>query len=295
VETPELNLSIFEGRPEAGAVAAALETLPFMSPRRAVVIRNTDILGSGCPAEASKPLEKAVIPKTNVLVIYADSAIDKRKSLYKHIVKYGMTIDCEALQEGDIVSYIEKTAQKAGLIISRRNAQFLNEALESDMEAIGQELGKLVAVCTGEIRKQDIEMYVNKSAQYNAYKIHDFMVSGQYARAKELIDQIVRDDPNPVGMITMISNNFRQMLVARACKDAGYDNQRTIKHVVDATGAKEWTARRALESCKKYSAAKIRAGIKKLADMDYDAKQGGVVLKTDLFALLMDLYVKNSA
>lgn len=290
IEMPEMNLSSFEQRPDMNAVLNALSTFPFGSERRAVVIKNTDILATGCPTEETKPLENASIPQTSVLIIYMDGAVDKRKSFYKHIKSYGYIVDCDGVSESDMHSYIINKCKKNSLLISSRNAQLLSEVCGGDMEMIESELEKLKSVCSGEITKEDIEKYTIKSSQYSIFKIHDSFVMKNTAQAEKLIEGLLMEDQNPVGVIALLYSSFRQMFIARSCLDARMSEQKAAGHIMEQTGAREWAARKAVSNAKKYPAAKIRRAIKKLADMDFDAKQGRVFLKTDLFALLVDIY-----
>jgi len=289
VQMPELNLSVFEERPDISAVAVAMQTLPFMGDRRVVLLKNTDILGAGCPSDYSAPLMEVQVPQGNVLVICMQDKADKRKALYKYIQKNGAVIECSS--DENIAGRLVHAAQEQGLILSTRNAQHLVEVCGGDTEGAFRELDKLAAVCLGDISKGDIDKYVTRSLQYNVFKVHDYFQARDLAKARELLAALLRDDPNPIGIISLVAGQFRQMLIARTCRDAKLSEQRTIQHIVTETGAKEWAARRAIANCRRYSADKIRQGLEKLAQMDFDAKQGNVELKTDFFALLAGIYL----
>lgn len=291
VQMPELNLSVFEERSDPKEVVRSLETLPFMGERRVVVIKNTDILGSAAAGDLSAAFEKANFPEGNILLIVALGNADKRKAFVKFVIKSGLFVECGALKDHELTAYIVHTAKEKGLLISSKNAQTIAALSDGDMGIVQNELLKLACVSRGEITAGDIEKYAVKSLQYNVYKIHDLMAGGHAREAQGLIERMLAEDANPIGFLTLLSNNFRQMLVARACRDAKFPEAKVISHVMSATGAWEFAAKRALAQCKLFSAAKIRRALNKLAQMDFDAKQGMVVLKTDLYALLVDIYL----
>lgn len=291
VQSPELNLSVFEERPEPKEVLRSLETLPFMGERRVVVIKNTDILSAAASGELSALFEKANMPAQNVLIIIAQGNADKRKAFVKYVMKNGMFVECNALKDSELAAHIAQIAKEKGLSVSGKNAQTLAALCDGDMGVIQNELAKLACVSRGEITTEDIEKYAVKSMQYNVYKIHDLMAGGHAKEAQALIERLLAEDPNPIGFLTLLSNNFRQMLVARACRDARFPDQKVISHVMSATGTWEFAAKRALAQCKFFTAARIRRALHKLAQMDFDAKQGIVVLKTDLYPLLVDIYM----
>lgn len=292
VQMPELNLSVFEERPEPKAVLRSLETLPFMGERRVVVVKNTDILASAASGEWSAPFEKANLPAQNVLIVMAQGNADKRKAFVKYVMKNGMFVECNPLKDSELAAYIVQAAKQKGLLISGKNAQTIAALSDGDMGIVQNELSKLACVSRGEITADDIEKYSVKSMQYNVYKIHDLMAGGHAREAQALIERMLAEDPNPIGFLTLLANNFRQMLVARACRDARFPEAKVISHVMSATGAWEFAARRALAQCKLFTAAQIRRALNLLAKMDFDAKQGIVVLKTDLYPLLVDIYMK---
>lgn len=289
VQMPELNLSVFEERPDMGAVAVAMQTLPFMGARRVVLVKNTDMLTTGCPSDYSAPLMEVQMPEGNVLLIVMPGKPDKRKALYKHIQKNGVIIECDA--DENITGSLVRDAQARGLILSTRNAQHLAEVCGGDTESTFRELEKLAAVCVGDITKADIDKYATRSLQYNVFKLHDFFLAGSLDQAEKLLAGLLRDDPSPIGIISLVAGQFRQMLIARTCRDARLSEGKTIQHITAETGAKEWTARRAMTNCRKYPADKIRQGLEKLSQIDFDAKQGNVELKTDFFALLAGIYL----
>ncbi len=290
VETPELNISVFEERPDGRDVARAMETLPFMSGARVVLLKNTDLLSSACAAEYTEPLAAVEMPGSNYLLMSAKGKPDKRKKLYKKIEKLGMAVDCAPLSEQQLAAFVAGEAAKRNLMIADKNARLLGELTGGDLQKVISEMDKLCAVSRGSITEQDIETYVSKSLEYSVFKIHDHFCARNERAAKKLIEQLLEEEPNPVGLLSLIAGNFRQMLVARACKDAGYPEQKTVAHIMQETGAKEWPARRAWNHCKSFTAAGLRQSIRRLGQMDFEAKQGGVVLQTDLFALLAGVY-----
>lgn len=291
IQMPELNLSIFEERPDPKAVVRSMETLPFMGERRVVVIKNTDILSSAAAGDLSALFEKANMPEKNVLIVVTKGNADKRKAFVKYVMKNGMLVECSAMKERELATYIIQDAKQMNLLLSPKNAQMIATLSDGDLGIARNELKKLACVSRGEITAEDIDRYAVKSMQYNVYKIHDLMAEGYAKQAEILVERMLVEDGNPIGFLTLLSNNFRQMLVARACRDAKFPEAKIISHVMSATGTWEFAARRAIAQCKLFTAGQIRRAINKLAKMDFDAKQGIVILKTDLYPLLVDIYM----
>ncbi|MEA4852677.1 MAG: DNA polymerase III subunit delta [Christensenella sp.] len=290
VEMPEMNLSEFEERPDTQSVLRAMETMPFLAAHRITILKNTDILGTQASGDLSAPFCKSNMPDCNYFIVVAQGNADKRKAYVKFVMQQGMFVECGPMQERELLAFVIQYAKHCNLLISAKNAQTLIDLSSGDINAIQNELDKLSVICRGEISAADIEAYAIKSMQYNVYKIHDFMVAGRPGQAYGIIQKMLEEDPNPIGFITLLSNNFRQMLVARACRDAHFPDSKTISHIMEATGAREFAARRALDHCKAFTASSIRRAILMFAKMDYSAKQGIIIMQTDLYALLVDIY-----
>ncbi|MEA5002059.1 MAG: DNA polymerase III subunit delta, partial [Christensenella sp.] len=208
IDMPELNLSVFEERPDTKAVLCAMETLPFMSKKRITVLKNTDILSTQAAGDLSACYMESRMPASNFFLIWAQGNVDKRKAFVKFVGKQGMLIECNAMQDQEICTFIKNRAKKSGLLISTKNAQIVSEIAGGDLSTIANEVDKLSSICQGEISTSDIEKYAIKSMQYNVYKIHDLMVGGRPQQAAALIAKMLEEDGNPIGFITLLSNNF---------------------------------------------------------------------------------------
>ncbi len=290
LQMPELNLTVFDGDVDATTLQEAVGTLPFLDERRVIVVRDTAVLSAQSGAEQSKAWAALRIPDCNRVIVWTSGKADKRKALYKQIAERGAVVDCDMASEAEMMQYIEAAAKRSNLLISRAAARRLNEKLGGDFGGVHNEMQKLASICRGEITEKDIDRYVIDSMQFSVFRLHELMIAGQREAANRLLTRIFAEDSNQMGLITLLSNNFRQMLIARACRDARYDERRTIEQVMTHAGVADFVARKAVAYCKSFSAPQLRRGIKKFAQMDFDAKQGVIVLQQDLFPLLVDIY-----
>ena len=295
ISLPEMNLFTLDDKAEVTAIVRAAETLPLMSERKAVIIKNTDRLSATSSADFANALAAAEIPDTNTVIISVNGKADKRKAFIKQVQKEGMFVECAKPDERSLANFAVAAFLEHNLMISRSNAELLCGHCDGDLFTLENEIKKLASVCRGNVTAEDIEKYANKSLQYNVFRIHDTFCAKNRKAAKKLVDMLLAEDPNPIGFISLISGNFKQMLVARACRDAGFDERRIINSIKGETGAKDWVAKRALQNCRGFSADSLRAAIKLLGEVDYGAKQGEYVLKTDLFAILTRIYDVHTA
>lgn len=290
VTEPEMNVAVFEGRPDMQQLREALARFPFLSEKKVVVLRETEILSSAAKTADSQPLEHALIEDHTLFVITAPGKLDRRKSYVKYLMRSALIVECAQLKGEALIKFIESEALRRRLHIGREAARVLAERTQGDMYVLSSELDRYEAVCTGQITRADVERYTPLSDELNMFGIWDLLAGGRYDAAYRDLQRLLQEDATPIGFITFLANTFRQMLVARACRDAGFQERRTVECICAETGAKEWTARRAYERSRQFTAEKLRANVRLLSEIDFGAKQGAYVLETDLYGLLQILF-----
>lgn len=290
VTVPEMNVTTFEGAPPMHELIEALARFPFMSETKVVVLKETDILGTTASSALSKPLEKAVLEDHTLFVITTAGKLDKRKAYVKDLLSRALIVECNPLKDEALTKYIIGEAKRRRLHIGREAARELAERLQGDLCGINSELDKLASVVTGQITRDDIARLTPPSDELNMFGIFDTLAAGRHEQAYTDVKRLLAEDATPLGLVTFLANTFRQMLVARACRDAGFNERRTLDCVREETGAKEWTARRAYARSVQFPAERLRKNIQLLADVDFGVKQGEYILRNDLYGILQMLF-----
>lgn len=292
VRVPEMNLIRFEGTPDMRELKNALARVPFMSPVKVVLLEDTEILSKNVASAVSKQLEDAELGDGTLFVISALGALDKRKSFVKSLPKSALVIECSPLKGDALTRYIQSEAARRGRHIGRKAAEAVAQRTEEDLFAAESELDKLTCVTQGQITAEDVEKYTPPSPETNMFGTVDLFLVGRTQEAYREVEALLAQDPSPIGFLTFLANTFRQMLVARACRDAGFSEKRTVECIVAETGAREWAARKSYERCRRFTASQLRRKIEFLGDVDFGVKQGAFVLRTDLYAILSELFLR---
>lgn len=292
VSLPEINITVFEGRPSMGRLRDALAKPPLMSESKIVLLRATDILSAAAPNSLSRRLPELVLAEGTLFIIDAGEKIDRRKAAVKHILQHGLNVECQPLKGEPLISYVVQLSAMRHLHISRTAAQSLVTRCGGDLFVINTELDKLQFVCSGEVTGQDLDLYSRPMPEAGVFEIQDLLCAGHYAAAERAVRELLCRDASPMGFLSLTAAALRQMLIARACRDAGYSWQKTISTIVAETQAREWSAKRAYERSSHYSADHLRRAIARLAQIDFGAKQGIYLLEQDLYALLFEIWAR---
>ena len=281
ITLPEMNLNIFEGRPELRELKNAMETLPMMSENRAVWLQKADIWIQGYNS-----LVETKYPQTNYLIISTYEKASAKSGVLKYIEKNGTIFNCKNPDEYQAVKLIVTRAREKGFFINNSAAKTLFDICSGEMKIIDSELEKLFCVCTAKIDKKDVIKYTAPSMEQNVFKINDFLCSGKYKDAIDILNG-VDDDKDKLGILSLLGTNIRRMLVGRACIDSHIVEKEIVPIIVKKVGGSDWAAKNALKYCFKFNKEGLRYALKKLSEIDFSLKQG---IPVDLNAALVEIY-----
>ena len=156
---------------DADAVATAAMRYPMMADRQLVVVREAQAMKDIEALEpyCSRPLESTVL----VLCMHGAS-LDKRKALYKTILKKGVVVDSPALRDYEVPRWIPEYYAGRGLQIDPEAAALLAEFAGTDLSRIAVETDKMVknlpeGVTT--VTVKDIEINVGISREFSIFEL----------------------------------------------------------------------------------------------------------------------------
>ena len=165
--------------PDADKLIAASETLPFMSDKRLVVVRESGMLsGKAKDYDEASSAERLkdylpALPDTTVLVFYVRGAADKRKKLYQTIKKCGKIVTFDRLDQRQLQSYIARTLKKAGLAVTSDACDRLIYSVGDDLTTVLSETEKLIAYCDGRdsVTADDIRAVCSARTEYRVFEL----------------------------------------------------------------------------------------------------------------------------
>ncbi len=139
---PQLCLSTLDGDAELelAAVLDELRTLPFLAPRRIVIVRQADDF----IAAHREGLERYVQePCSSATLILLAAAWKTNTRLHKLVQKAGRIIDCSCPQDARLGRWLTDAAAKRKKKIDPAAAELLAEWIGNDLAALDGEIEKL--------------------------------------------------------------------------------------------------------------------------------------------------------
>lgn len=271
------------GGPTGAGVFDDLRTLPFLSDRRVVVVRNADKFISGhrdaLEAYAAAPAS------TGVLILDCKS-FPKTTKLYKAAVKSGAALhECKKLSGRGLNEFVIAEATERGKKIDRAAAANLVTLIGQDEGLLSNEVEKL-ALFVGDratITLADVQTLVGLTREEKIFAVMDEAAAGRLAPALAGWRAVLATDPaaafRAVGGIAFV---LRKWLTAHQLRDEGA--------LVRAIAPKVmmWGRENELQSLLlRLSRRDVGKLLDQLATLDTQAKSGSRSIENGVEALLI--------
>lgn len=322
-EYGDLNCSDFDGaQTTVPDVLAAVKSMPFLADKRLVIVRGlishitrrgagqagkieTDRLIAelpGLPEHARLALFEAETLDDNNKVLKAarkmangyirqfDAPKNLRNWLQAQAPEHAAEITPRAAAAiSDLLNYDELCRQARSKNASRRREAMRGRA--QALLAAEKELGKLADYVNGErpITEEDVAALTPYVPEADVFEMVDALATGNGARALELIQQSLHDDPRDPGfrIFGLIARQFRLLLmtsdhIAQGGSARGPD-------IAKALGVHPFTAGKLPGQARRFRIEQLDAILKHMQRADQDMKTGRIQPRLALDLLVTSL------
>ena len=272
-----MNLTELEN-PDANALAAAAETLPFMGDKRVVVVRECGLLVSGRKAENETQAEKILdylqrMSSDACLVFYVKGKADKRKKLYTFLQKQNAVVSFEPMSDAEAAQWAQRTMRAAGKLLDAATAGRLIFTVGRDAAMLKQEMDKLAHyVCEREtITAEDIDAVCTKSLECTVFQLVDAQVAGKNETAFRLLADMERSGAaDPFGIVSMLLRQYRILYHMRCLLEERVSQQ----SYASLLGIPPFAVSLTQQQARRYGKQALKAAYTKLLQMEYGFKSG---------------------
>lgn len=277
--TKQLDYSAFsEKEDDVAAIIAACETLPFMSEKKMVVLKDL-------APEQIAPLADYIsdMPDTTLLIIVTDKP-DKRKPLYKKTEKIGLCYDFSELDEATLYTWAQKRFAAAGKDISRtellrfaNEAGYYNKELNYGLYNFENDIKKALSYYDKkEITCEDLLFLSSHDEDSNAFRLLDAAFSGKKDEALSLLDVSIKSEQpsKQQGVILrfhgLLCSQLEIMLEARERREKG----QTQAQIAEESGYNAYRLKKAVEASERLTTKRLKAALSGCYRIESDIKQG---------------------
>ncbi len=209
--------------------------------------------------------------ETTVLVFnYKYKKLDKRKKIYKQIVKHGVYFESKKLYERDTINWIVGTLKTMQHDIDLKSAQMLIDYLGTDLSKIYNELQKLDIIVekNTSITPEIIEQHIGISKDYNNFELKSAVANGDYIKAQRIARYFAanpKEHPLVVS-VALLYNFFRDLYIYHTLEN------KTPAAVAKALNINPYFVKEYQKAAQKYKMKKITKNIGYLKDADLKSK-----------------------
>lgn len=304
-----LNTTLLEGdKLTLGALQNACDTLPFLTEKRLVVVRN--LLGrfepprregsAGEGAEASrlkgnkdKELAEDLqdylpkVPPTTALVFLEDRFSPENPlfpliNSLPHFLK-----EFSPPQGEELYRWIKEQVEDEGGQISPEATVTLAAFMGNNLQALSLEVSKLVSYTGGTrpIQEADVHLLVDAVQEATVFQLADAMAARNRKRALETLHILLNRGVNANYILVMIARQFRILLEMKELVSSGV----APAQIQSKLGLHPFVAQKAQDQARAFSLERLEGIYKQLLALDAAIKQGRIEPETALDILVAEL------
>ena len=295
----DLNRTLLDA-PETDQIIAAAETLPFMSDRRFLEVRDSAMLTAGKAKDydedsAVKQLDAYLgqLPDTAVIVFFVRGKADGRKKLYQVLKKKARIVSFDPLDDKELARWIAATLKKEGKKISLSACQRLWFSAGRDLTLLYNEIGKLAAYAgeRGEVTEEDIQAVCVQSTEYKVYDMADTLLSGQGGKAMRMLEALLRDGEERLMLLSLLGRQCRQLSYAKAMAAEGAQQG----EIAGKMGAPGFVVRKLLDTARAYTQNQLSDMARLCLDTEYQVKSGQLMDAGSLEKVMLQILSMREA
>jgi DNA polymerase-3 subunit delta len=197
------------------------QTVPFMAEWRLVVAREVEALKAADLGTLAAYLEDPS-PST-CLVLIADQARYEKKTVVSGVEKHGAAVRFFPLLDREMAPWIDAWMRKRGRSIGRDAAQYVWQTLGNDLQAIDNELQKVLISVKERptVSLEDVRAVVGDFREYASFDLADAVGRKDREKAFLILSRLIQEGEQPVGLLGSLAWNFRRLMRAKSLEAAG--------------------------------------------------------------------------
>ena len=217
---PQLCVSRFDGEAELADVLDDLRTLPFLAPRRLVIVDDADEFITAHRSALEDYLQH---PSATGTLLLCPKSFPAGTKLAKRVAVIGMTFDCRPPKAKDLPRWIAKRAAKDGKQMDRRAVDLLAQWLGPDLARVDSEMTKL-ALYVGDrpsVTAEDVSAVVVATADVSPWTLTDALTTGDVPTGLATLDKLLTKPGEEFRVLGLIGWHLRRVLKAKQMLIAG--------------------------------------------------------------------------
>ncbi|MFN7727899.1 MAG: DNA polymerase III subunit delta [Bdellovibrio sp.] len=243
--------SFYSADADLSAVRDAVDTLPWMSSRRVVILRDVPDL-TDKEWDILEPLFQSPVDST--VFILVGSKIDKRKRVMKLLIEQAQTIEFKRPFESQISGWIRHICKGHGLEISDEAVQLLHRLAGNHLTEIESEIKKLVDFLGDrkQVELEDVAQCVSQKREESVFELTEMIARTDRVNSLIQLVRLMDQGQSEMGIVALVARHFRILLLIKQGESLGLSGQKLAHHAQVSPyflgdyvkQARNWTAKK---------------------------------------------------
>lgn len=275
----DFNMEVFDaGTASTDEVVNAANTMPFMSDRRLVIVRDVDRFDAAALDRLASYVRD---PSPSTCLVLVAKKIAKNSKLFRAAATTGVTYEYAAPKRSEYADEVVRMFRERGKRISRPGAEALVEIVGRDLRRLDAEADKLVAYAgaSEQVTPEDIKNAAAGDATSSVFELADAVGARDIRRALIVLHGLLGAGESALGVHAMLTRHVRGLIGARALADRGLSPDAMAPEL----GMAPWQARNVARQGGSFTPRELAGALRGLADAELQMKtssaEAGLVLE----------------
>ena len=250
-----------------------VENLPMMAETTMVQIDDIDLFKLN-EADRNRVAELlSDIPEYCTVVFTYETVAwkpDKRqKKLWSVLDENAAIVEFAKQEQRDLIAWVTRHFLAEKKRISTDLCAYLIEMTGGTMTALSSEIKKICAYSGAEeICRSDIDAVVEPVMDAVVFQMTDLLGQGEYARALEKLQQLLKMQQEPIAILGAIGGHFRRISTARTL----LDNGKQAGELAGLYSMGDYAARKTMDTARRFRPEFCKAAAELIMETDYRMK-----------------------
>ena len=267
-----LNYSVFSGsETDPSEVVSLAMTMPFMAEKRVILVKDSNFFKKTAD-DIADYLED---PSPDTVLIFDESAVDKKTRTYKAAKKAGFDTEALSLKGKKLEEWIAANFKRNGKLIREETVKLLVDRVGGDLSVLDSEIKKLSAYASDRdsVTSDDVLLMVPRSPSYNVYQMIEAIGNKKVNLAVGIYYDMMVEKQNAYGVFSLLCSHFRRMLTVSDMKEQGAD----LQEISAALGLADWQVNKYLTQSRRFTRQKMIKAIDECVRAPREIFQGKIL------------------
>lgn len=228
----DFNLVTLRGEAtSAEEIIAAANTMPFMSDRRLVIVRDIERLPK---AEVDRLVGYVKNPSPTTTLVLVGVKVDRRTSLYSAVETTGVIAEYKAPRKHEYPQQVIEMFEARGRRIGRDAAETLVRAVGYDLSRLALEVDKVITYAGEErtLSRAEVEEVMSTTAETSIFEFLDALGSRDCRTALERLNGLIEQGDTLYSVHALAVRRIRDLLSTQALVRRGQSSSEAIASVL---------------------------------------------------------------